>query len=123
LADDGTAERVLVLRLDDDDGVRTGRDWTRIESPRVLRLTAGVVDTVFVFFPERIRFPLLARLARVADFSTAVVAVCVRAAHNPNSQRQDLEPESCNACTYCSSVSDLIPSHLSLLNASSPLVF
>lgn len=70
MADDGTAERVLVLRLEDDaDGVSTGRDWTRIESPRVLRFKAGVAVVVLAFLPDRIRLPLLAKLASVADLS------------------------------------------------------
>jgi hypothetical protein len=74
----GTFERVLVFAFEDDvERDRTAGFCTRMESPRVLRFVAGVVEVGLAFFPESIRFPLLAKLARVLGLSG--IASCLRA--------------------------------------------
>lgn len=74
----GTFERVLVLAfMDDVDRDSTAEFCTRIESPRVLRFVAGVVAVGFLFFPESMRFPLLAKLESVLGLSAT--DSCLRA--------------------------------------------
>lgn len=74
----GIFKRVLVLAfVDDVDEDRIVGFWTRMESPRVLRFVAGVVETGLVFLPESMRFPLLAKLDSELGLSGA--DSCLRA--------------------------------------------
>lgn len=74
----GTIDRGTLLELEEVEDARIAEFCTKIESPRVLRLIAGVVDNVLLFFPESMRLPLLARLVKVLVFSAVAVA-CLRA--------------------------------------------
>lgn len=70
----GTIDRETLFEFEAVEDARIAEFCTKIESPRVLRLIAGVVDTVLLFFPESMRLPLLARLVKVLVFSAVAIA-------------------------------------------------
>lgn len=88
-----------MFELEEVEDVRIAELCTKIESPRVLRLIAGVVETVLLFLPESIRLPLLARLVRVLGLSDAL-AGCLRAMKNV--EYQFIITQCSATYTYCS---------------------